>query len=115
MKMLNTTRRFLGKLGNDKSGTMAAMWGVSLSAIVFSVGSAYDYSKVSTARHKSQSVADMVALTAAAYIRDNGQAPTSDAEGFQHNTKYYVDDLGINLAPYVDKAKRNQCGMHHWW
>lgn len=113
MTKLNKTRRFLGRFKAEDAGTMAAMWGVSLSAIVFAVGSTFDYAKVSTARHKSQNAADMIALSAAAYIRDNGEKPTSDTEGFQHNVKYYLDDIGIDLEPYVDKEKREDGTLKH--
>lgn len=106
MTKLNETRRFFGRFKSDNSGTMAAMWGLSLSAIVFAVGSTFDYSKVSAAKHKSQNAADMIALSAAAFVRDNGAAPTSDSEGFQHNVTYYLEDVGVNLEPYVDQERK---------
>lgn len=81
---------------------MAIMWGISLSAVIFAVGSAYDYSKISTARHISQDAADLLALTASASVRDLGHVPTDNSEGFVHAQKYYLEDFDINLDPYFD-------------
>ncbi len=95
---------FLKRFKQDTQGTMAVMWGVSLSAVVIAVGSAYDFNKVSAARQQSVAVADMLALNAAVYIRDNdGDAPSSDSEGFRNNRQYYLEDIGISIAPYDDK------------
>jgi len=84
---------------------MAVMWGVSLSAVIFAVGSAYDYSKISTARHISQDAADLLALTASASVRDLGHVPTDNTEGFVHAQKYYLEDFDINLDPYFNVRK----------
>ncbi len=94
---------FSRRFKSDTRGTMAVIWGVSLSAVVFAVGSAYDYSKISTARNLSQDAADMLALTASAYMRDSsGVRPTAGDQGFQHAKKYYLEDYDINLDPYYD-------------
>lgn len=88
---------------------MAVIWGVSLSAIVFAVGSAYDYSKISTARNMSQDASDMLALTASAYMRDNdGVAPSGQDQGFIHGAKYYLSDYGIDLSPYSDSDGKDR-------
>lgn len=99
---------FLKRFKNDKQGTMAVMWGASLMAVVTAVGSAYDYNKVSNARQQSLATADMLALTAAVYIRDNGEKPSSSADGFKNNTKYYLEDLGITLDPYADNRAKQR-------
>ena len=91
----------------DQSGTLAALWAVSMSATVFAVGSAYDYAKFSTARSMSQDAADMLALTASSYMRDNNQVqPGDNDQGFVHATKYYLEDYGIHLDPYFDLGTR---------
>lgn len=95
---------FLKRFKHDTQGTMAVMWGVSLMAVVIAVGSAYDFNKISAARQQSIATADMLALTAAVYIRDHdGVRPTTNKEGFRNNRKYYLEDIGIDLAPYDDK------------
>ena len=115
MKKYIKKSAFLKRFREDNTGTMAVMWGVSLMAIVTAVGSAYDYNKVSIARQQSLAAADMLALTAAVYIRDNdGARPTNDEDGFRHNRKYYLEDIGIDLAPYDDAraTKRGSSGRN---
>ncbi|MEE9348330.1 MAG: Tad domain-containing protein, partial [Robiginitomaculum sp.] len=98
---------FLQRFKQDTRGTFAVIWAVSMTAVVFTVGAAYDYTKLSAAHMKAQDISDMVALSAAVYIRDHeGDAPDDDAKGFRDGQKYYVEDaLGINLDPYVNSSR----------
>ena len=103
MGLRKQIKSFAQRFKSDQRGTMAVIWGVSLSAITFAVGSAYDYSKISTARSLSQNAADMLALTASAYMRDSGgHRPVAGDQGFQHGKKYYLEDYDIDLNPYYD-------------
>ncbi len=86
---------------------MAVLWATSLSAVVLAAGSAYDYSKVTTARVQSVATADMLALSAAVYIRDHdGETPNTNKEGFKHNQRYYLEDIGIDITPYADRKAK---------
>ncbi len=90
------------------------MWATALSAVVIAVGSAYDYSEVTTARVNSVATADMLALSAAVFIRDhNGATPSDNTEGFKHDTKYYLEDIGISIGTYGDSmaTQRGEAGQ----
>jgi len=109
MGLKQRIKGFAQRFKSDQRGTMAVIWGVSLSAVVFAVGSAYDYTKISTARSLSQDAADMLALTASAYMRDSGGVrPVQGDQGFRHATKYYLDDFDISLNPYSDMGTNSR-------
>ena len=57
----------------DNSGSMATAWAVSLVAIVFAVGSAFDTSQASKAKQLAQSAADNMALSASIAVDRNNQ------------------------------------------
>lgn len=99
MGHINKLSRLLNRFKSNADGTMAVMWAVSLSAVVLAGGSAYDYSKVTSARSQSVATADMLALTAAVFIRDhNGDTPNSDTEGFRNNREYHLADIGVDIG-----------------
>lgn len=103
MRLASKAKSFFARFKRDEDGSMALMWGVSLTAVVFAVGASYDYAKVHTAKQNSQAAADMLALNAAIYVRDNGEAPKKNKDGFKNGKKYYLEDIGITLDPYSDR------------
>lgn len=104
MNKLEKFGSLLTRFRTDSKGTIAAIWAFSAMAVVIAVGSAYDYSQISAARQKSQSVADMIALTAAVYIRDNdGEKPTNSNDGFVDKKRYNLKDLDLYIDPYVNQ------------
>ena len=110
MKKLNKFGSLIKRFRTEAEGTIAVIWAFSAMAVVVAAGSAYDFSKVMAARQKSQSIADMIALTAAVYIRDhNGDRPTNSNEGFVNNTEYKLSDLNLVLDPY-NSQKRDERG-----
>ena len=106
MKTFSKFGSLIKRFRTETEGTIAVIWAFSAMAVVVAAGSAYDFSKVMAARQKSQSVADMVALTAAVYIRDHdGERPTNSNDGFVNNTRYDLVDLNIALDPYNSQNK----------
>ncbi len=77
------------------------MWAASLSAITLAIGASYDLSTLHTAKQKAQHTADMLALAAAAQIRDLGAQPANNTEGFVEGTQYLLSDFGIDINPYT--------------
>ena len=67
-------RRFL----DNKDGNMAATFALSLTLVVIAVGTGTDFSALSAANSKAQSLADSTALAAAVYIRDHDRPPPTD-------------------------------------
>ena len=68
MNLFKKTNNLFGRLAKDKKGSMAMTWGVSMSAIILSVGAAYDYSQLSKAQSMAQLAADNMALAASIAI-----------------------------------------------
>ena len=68
MNLIKKTNNLLGRLAKDNKGSMAMTWGVSMTAIILSVGSAYDFSQLSKAQSMAQLAADNMALAASISI-----------------------------------------------
>jgi len=81
--MLNfkNKRGSLNRFCQNEDGNMALTFALSLTMIVGAVGAATDFSALSSANGKAQSIADSTALTAAIYIKDNNRPPTIDEDG----------------------------------
>ena len=68
MNLIKKTNNLLGRLAKDNKGSMAMTWGISMTAIILSVGSAYDFSQLSKAQSMAQLAADNMALAASISI-----------------------------------------------
>jgi len=88
MKTCNFVQRLGARWLKDNSGSMAMAWGVSIVAIVFAVGSAFDTSQASKAKQLAQSAADNMALTASIAVDRNNQAK------FIEGTAYTYAQIG---------------------
>jgi len=70
------SRRLLNRFRENKDGNVAMMFGVSATVIIGCMGAAMDFSTLSNAEARSQSIADQTALTAAIFVKTNGREPT---------------------------------------
>ena len=75
-------RGLFSRFTNNKEGNLTVTFALSLTLVVIGVGTATDFSALSAANSKAQSVADSTALAAAVYIRDNDRPPTNEADGY---------------------------------
>lgn len=88
MDIITSARAFYTRLKKDERGSFAMSWGVSLLAIVFAVGSAFDASQAGKAKQLAQAAADNMALTASIAVdRDND-------ERFTEGVPYTYAEIG---------------------
>lgn len=95
-------RRFRG----NEDGNMAAMFAVSAVAVVGAMGAAMDFSTLSNAKARSQSIADATALSAAIFVKDNDRPPASFSEGFTQGD-HSADALGYEFKGFVEGGASN--------
>ena len=70
------------------------MFSLGAIAVIGGMGAAMDYSTLTNAKARSQSIADATALSAAIFVKNNDRPPTNFQEGFtqgQHNAQ----DFGL--------------------
>ncbi len=99
MSVLKKVKHKLGHFGQEEDGQIAIMMAVSSLAILSVVGAAMDFTTLTNADAKAQTIADSVALTAAIYVKNNGVAPTSKDEG--PFGVYTASELGYDMPSYV--------------
>jgi len=117
MIVLKKANSILQRLKRDESGMAAISWAISLTAIIGAVGAAMDFTVLSNADARSQSIADTTALAAAIYVKNNGRPPTEEgtltdgdhtAASLNYEYKNFVvngaEGVNINIS-YDDNAK----------
>jgi len=85
---------------------MSAFFAVSAVAVIGGMGAAMDYSTLSNAQSRSQSIADQTALAAAIFVKNNDRPPESFQEGFTQGT-HSADSLGYEFKGFVDGGAGN--------
>ncbi len=125
--MLNfeTGRRLLKRFKNNEDGNIALTFAVSTVAVIGCMGAAMDYSTLSNAEARSQSIADQTALSAAVFVKTYGRQPkpavgTEDGESSESNTPqsdegyldkrfrtYTANELGYKFKGWVIGGAEN--------
>lgn len=99
MKKGAMARRFK----KDERGNTSLMFAVSAVAVIGCMGAALDFSTLSNASNRSQSIADQIALAAAIYVKDNDVRPE---EGFTHGD-HTAASLGFEYKGWVEGGAEN--------
>ena len=104
MTKFDTIKTLMMRYRQEEKGSMAIAYSVSLLTLVMSIGVAYDFSMMSNADKKAQSVADSAALAAAVFVAKNDRAPQSTDEGYMNHVEYDARAEGHRFADSVHKA-----------
>ncbi len=99
MVSLNKFRNVIKRFKKDEDGQMALMMSVSAVAVISAAGAAMDYTTLSNADSKAQSIADSVALNAAIYVKNHDAPPTSKEQGPYGS--YTASELGYDVSGWV--------------
>jgi len=100
MAIFKKKNSVLTKLKRDESGTMALSWAVSLAVMLGVIGAAVDFSLLSSAKAKSQTIADTIALSAAIYVKTHGRPPSADDDGLTEGN-HTASSLGYGFKNFV--------------
>ena len=88
-----------GELLKNTGGTVAVTWAISMTTILFAVGSAYDYAKLSKAKQTAQFMADSMALAASIAIE------TNNPDRYEQGKEYTLADLGWTGEAFLKEMK----------
>jgi len=106
--MSNIRKRngLLSRFRENEDGNVTIMFGISVVAVVGLMGAAMDYSTMSSAKARSQSIADQTALSAAIFVKNNDRAPKADEEGVVEG-QHSASSLGYDFKGWVDGGAEN--------
>jgi hypothetical protein len=82
------------------------MFGLSATVIIGCMGAAMDFSTLSNAESRSQSIADQTALSAAIFVKNYDRPPQSSDEGVTAGT-HSAENLGYDFKGWVDGGAEN--------
>jgi len=99
--IIKHARQVLKQYKKDEGGNIAMLFGLMFMTLLLAVGVGYDYSQLTHAYSKSQSVADQMALQAAVYVKNNGAPPTSSQDGLVDGHTYTAEELGHQYNAFV--------------
>lgn len=112
--------RLFRRFQKNEDGNIALTFAVSAVAVIGCMGAAMDFSTLSNAKARSQSIADHTALSAAIFVKTNGREPippqpvgegeTQDPEeGYLDSSykTYTADELGYEFKGWVDGGAEN--------
>lgn len=113
-------RRLLRRFKRDESANVAFMFAFSAIAVIGCMGAAMDFSTLSNAKARSQSIADQTALAAAIFVKTNGREPVppqqvgegevpNPEEGYLDSSykTYKASDLGYEFKGWVEGGAEN--------
>jgi len=95
----NKKNALFHRFNRDERGNMGLMMALSTVVILSAVGAAVDFSVVSNADSKAQTIADSSALAAAIHVKNHGSQPSSKSEG-PYGT-YTAKELGYEVPGWV--------------
>lgn len=106
--MLNfgPTRQLLKRFQNNEDGNIALTFAASAVVVIGCMGAAMDFSTLSNANSRSQSIADQLALSAAIFVKNNDRPPKSSDEGVTEG-QHSAEDLGYEFKGFVEGGAAN--------
>jgi len=125
MMKYETAKRFLKRFQKNEDGNIALTFAVSSVAVIGCMGAAMDFSTLSNAEARSQSIADQTALTAAVFVKTYGRQPKpavgteegpsgqntipESDEGYLDKSfrTYSADELGYEFKGWVEGGSEN--------
>ncbi len=106
MLKLEKGKRIFKRFQSNEDGNVALTFAVSAVAIIGCMGAAMDFSTLSNAKSRSQSIADQSALSAAIFVKNNDRPPSSREEGLTAG-HHSAHDLGYEFKGFVEGGARN--------
>ena len=105
LKCLNA-RNLLRRFRRNEDGNMTVIFAVSAVVLIGGIGAAMDYSTLSNAKARSQSIADVTALNAAVFVKTFDRAPETFDEGLTAG-EHTAEALGYEFKGFVEGGASN--------
>lgn len=106
MLSLPSVKSLFRRYRDEENGNMAMLFAVSAVVVIGAMGAALDYSTLSNAKARSQSIADATALSAAIFVKNNDRAPTTISEGLTQGN-HTANSLGYDFKGWVEGGAHN--------
>ena len=102
--LLNSGAPVWSAFRKNEDGATALSFALGLTVMLGAIGVGMDFSIVSKANKKAQNVADMAALNAAVFVRENeDEMPgPEDDDAFMHEVVYNAKDIGYDFGGLID-------------
>lgn len=82
----------------DERGAFSIMFAVSALTLIMAAGVAYDTNRLLSTKSRAQLTSDSIGLVASIYVKNNGQSPKSNSDGFVHNRWYDAKTAGVDFG-----------------
>lgn len=102
-------KRVLNRFRKNEDGNIALTFAVSSVAVIGCMGAAMDFSTLSNAEARSQSIADQTALTAAVFVKTYGRQPIP-AVGTENSSSNTSDSSFGGSSPDADDVPDSEEG-----
>lgn len=99
-------RQLLKRFHKNEDGNIAMLFAGSIVVVVGCMGAAMDYSTLSNAKSRGQSIADQTALSAAIFVKENDRPPATFDEGVTEGS-HSAFDLGYQFKGWVKGGAEN--------
>jgi len=106
MLRLPNARNLLRRFRKNDDGNMTAIFAIGAVVVIGGMGAAMDYSTLSNAHARSQSIADATALSAAIFVKNNDRPPTTFTEGLTQG-QHSAEALGYEYKGFVKGGAAN--------
>lgn len=103
---LPSVKNLFRRYRKEEDGNMAVLFALGAVTVIGGMGAAMDYSTLSNAKARSQSIADATALSAAIFVKNNDRPPATNAEGFTQGD-HTAHSLGYEFKGWVDGGAQN--------
>jgi len=109
-KFMSSAAAVVGRLRTNEDGATAMSFALGLTVMLSAIGIGMDFTVASKAHKKAQNIADMAALNAAAYVRDNdNKKPDQDAtDAFLDDVVYKATDVGYTFTGLIEDEVKLQ-------
>ncbi len=94
----NKLNQLITNFKRDQSGSLGVVFGASALTIMIAVGTTYDINQVQSSSVRAQQVADIVGLSATVHVKNFGEPPATDEEGYMHGKTYSAKEEGFNVG-----------------
>jgi len=106
MFRFQTGMNLLRRYRQEEDGNMSLLFAACAVTVIGVMGAAMDFSTLSNAKSRSQSIADAVALNAAVFVKHHERTPENNIEGIMHGV-HSAYDLGYDFKGFVDGGAQN--------
>lgn len=94
---VSTDIKFLKSIKRDETGSVSAMFGLTVPVLILAIGVTVDASMMMNNQNVIQNTADTIGLNASIFVQNNNRPPSSNEEGLMNEQWYSEEDLELGI------------------